>query len=392
MRFAVTIAVVLASVAGRARADHNVAEAEEPTDDQVVVVNAAAKVGDIGQIARLHRVLDARHLLVKLPEQLEATLDGRNALIADLDSIKDAYAMSDYATALKIIDSDETRILDQAVSSDPIPSLAELSQWRGIIAAALNQEDEAVRGFRAAHRFNPAWSIDKKLASPRVRSMVKKSRREPDETGVLRVEADSDDATMSIDGGEARSTHGKVELTVGVHLVVVSADKRKSYAELVDISEGELFKFAIALDKESNLDRAARLVDESTAAPPGKARLKRARALSRLTGVKRMLFVEGSNDDHVTVRLYDVQLKKVSKPLDLDGAASSSMIARKVAAALDPENLIDADTVIVATDVRPEPMHWYQHWYVWAGAAAILGGGFASFEYMTREPTSVRGF
>lgn len=386
MRLALTLAVVAS--ASVAHADHKVAEAEPADDQGVVLVNAAAKLGDLGQIARLRRVLDARHLLFKLPQQLEATLDGRNVLVADVDQIRDAYANSDYEAALGIIDADEKRILENAV--DPIAGLAELSQWRGMIAAALNQQDDAVRYFRAAHRFNPAWVLDKKLASPRVRAIEKKSRREPDELGTLRVDADPEDALVAIDGGEGHATHGKLELPVGLHLVMVSAPERKPYAELVDIQRDKPFALPISLDKESKIDRAARLVDESAAAPPGKARLKRAGALSRLTGGHRILFVEEGSDDHVTVRLYDLALKKVSKPLELDGSASSSAIARKIAAALDPENLVDVSTVIVTTHGPAEPPRWYQHWYVWAAVGAVVVGAYGGYKYETREPTSLR--
>lgn len=378
-------ALVLAT--GVAHADEDDASTD---DNQVVVINAAAKLGDIGQIARIRQVLEKRGLLVKLPEPLQATLDGSNLLIADADAIRDAYANSDYELALKIIDADEQRVLGEAVSGDPIPALAELSQWRGIIAAALNEQDEAVRWFRAAHRFNPAWQIDKKLASPRVRQMVKKSKREPDETGIVRVDADPDDAKVSIDGGESRPATDKLELPIGVHLVTVSAQGRKPYAELVDVQQDDPYKIQISLDKESTLDRAARLVDETVAAPTGKARLKHAKGLARLTGAKRMLFIEDGTDDHVTVRLYDIELKKVSQPVELDGTASSAAIARKIKSALDPDNLIDANTLVFTTRGAAEPPHWYSHWYVWAGAALVVGASVGTYEYMSREPTQVR--
>lgn len=370
------------------------AHAEASGDDQVVVVNAAAKLGTIGQIARIRRVLDSRKLLVRLPETLEATLDGRNVLVADIDAIKEAYASSDYDIALKIIDEDEQRILREAVSRDPMPALAELSQWRGIIAAALGQQDEAMRWFRAAYRFNPAWSIDKKLASPRVRSIVKKAKREVSETGTLRISTDPEDAVVSVDGGAPRSAADKITLPVGMHLVMISAPKRKTYAELVDIEEREPYRLEINLDPESTLDKAARLVDATAAAPAGKPRLKQARALGKLTGVTRMLFVEDGGDDHITVRLYDLESKKVSKPLDLEGTASSAAIARKIIAALDPENLVDVNTVVVTQRVydRPAPTPWYARWYVWAAVGAVAVGGYVSYDYMTREPTAVRGF
>jgi hypothetical protein len=387
MRSLLAIALVL-SAAVPAFAENGREANEEP----VVVVNAAPELGNIDQITRLRRVLDRRNLLAKLPDSLEATLDGRNVLIADLDAIRDSYSSADYETALKIIETDEQRILGEAINRDPIPALAELSQWRGLIAAALDESDEAMRWFRAAYRFNPAWTIDKKLASPRVRSIVKKAKREPDGTGWLKVNTDPDDAKISIDGGEMRPAAQKVELAIGMHLVMITADGRKPYAELVDIAEDDPYRIDINLDKETTLDRAARIVDASAAAPAGKPRLKRARALAKLTGVGRMLFVEEGGDDHVTVRLYDVDMKKVSKALQIEGRDNAAEIARKVVAALDPENLVDVNTIIVSQRDNPRPTPWYGRWYVWAAIGAVAVGSYATYDYATREPTAVRGF
>jgi len=382
------VSLVLGATTARA------GEEADPNEEPVVIVNAAPRLGNVDQITRLRRVLDSRNMLVKLPANLEATLDGRNALIADLDAIREAYGSADYETALKIIETDEQRILGEAINRDPIPALAELSQWRGIISAALGQQEDAVRWFRAMYRFNPAWVIDKKLASPRVRSMVQKAKREPTETGWLKVNCDPEDATILIDGAGKHQTGDKVKLTVGLHLVMITADKRKPYAELVDIQENDPYRIDINLDAESNLDRAARIVDGSAAAPAGKSRLKRAKGLAKLTGVTRMLFVEEGNDDHITVRLYDLETKKVSKPLDIDGQASSAAIARKIIAALDPDNLVDVNTVVVTQQIiqKDKPTPWYGRWYVWAGIAAVAGGSYLTYDYMTREPTSIRGF
>lgn len=369
-----------------------VAHADDGDDDQqVVVVNTAPHLGDTGQVERLTRVLENRGLLVKLPDELAATLDGRNVQVGDVDAIRDAYMSGDYELALKIIDADQDRVLGEAVSGDPIPAIAELAQWRGIVDTQLKKEDDAMRWFRLTRRLNPAWEIDTKVASPRVRAMVKKAKHEPEETGVVRVSAEPAEAKVMIDGTDSHGAGEKIELPIGIHLVVVTAAGRKPYAELVDLQADDPYKIQIALDKETTLDRAARLVDESAAAPPGKARLKRARALSKLTGHNRILFVEDGSQDHVTVRLYDVDAKKVSKPVELDGQASSAAIARKVQAALDPDNLVDANTIVVTTSGHDAPK-WYSHWYVWAGAALLVGGSIGTYEYMTASPTSVRGF
>ena len=73
----IVLATLLASSSAYADRKH-VAEAEQgPTDDQVVVINTAQKLGALDQIDRMKRVLDQRGLLFRLPGQLEAVFDGR---------------------------------------------------------------------------------------------------------------------------------------------------------------------------------------------------------------------------------------------------------------------------------------------------------------------------
>jgi len=354
----------------------------------LVLVNAAAKLGDLGKIEKLRKVLDARGLLHKLPRGLEAALDGRALQIGDVDAIKDAYANEEYDVALKMIGEDETRILKSAAAGDPLPALAELAEWRGLIAARQSNEDEAIQWFRAAHRFNSARQVDKQLASPTVRVMMKKARKEATELGRLRVDADPETAMMQLDGGKPQPTGMKVALPAGYHLVTVTADGRTSYSEIVEIKEGKIEKFAISLDKESSDDKAAKLVDATVSAAPGKARLKLAKKLSRVTGTKRYLMIENTGEDHVTVRFYDVDMKKVSKPVDLLDSASSATIMRLVNEALDPDAMVDATQITVIQTERRQ--RWYERWYVWVGVGAVIGGGVLGYQYMSREPTAVR--
>jgi hypothetical protein len=399
MRLAAALGLGLVLATALAQADplddNPVAETAAATpaagaEDQLVLLNASARIGSIGQIDRLRRVLDQRGLLARLPLRLEATLDGRNVLIEDLDAIKDAYGKQDYGAAKKLIEADELRILSRMSGGDPLPALAQLSELHGLIAVAEDHDDEAVAWFRAAYRFNPAQSPERQLTSPRVRAMIKKARAEAASTGRLRIDADPDTAMFQVDGGKRQPVSEKVELPVGFHLVQITAEGRTSYAELVEVREGKLEKVAIALDNESKQDKAARLFDATVAAPTGKARFKGVTGLSRLTGVNRMLVIEEGADDHITLRLYDAETRKVSRPLELEGSASSAMIARKVLAALDPENMMEANAVMVIE--RAHDKRWYERWYVWAGAALLVGGGIAGYEYMNRAPTSIRGF
>jgi hypothetical protein len=388
VRCLATIGFALVATAGVARADKG---DEQPNEsEQLVLVNATPKLGDLGQIDRMRRVLDSRGLVHKLPDSLEAELDGRSVLVADVDAIKDTYMNQEYGNALKMIEDDEARILKGTGAGDPVPALAELSQWRGMIAVATHKDDEAIGWFRAAYRFNPAWTVEKKFASPNMNRLVKKARREAHEMGKLRVDADPETAQYQVDGGDKHPVSEKTELQVGHHLVTVFADGRTTYAEMVDITENKTYKLPISLTNESNNDRAAKLIDATLAAPAGKARLKRLKALSHVTDdVKRMLVIEDAADDHVTMRVYDIQTKKVSKSFDIEGTASSAEISRLVTAALDPDTMLDANHITVI-QAMPQPMRWYEHWYVWVGVAAIVGASFGGYEYMTREPTSVR--
>jgi PEGA domain len=374
-----------------AAANDGTTPTEEVDGDQMVLLNASNKLSDVGGIDRVRRVLDQRGLLAKLPERLEATLDGRNVLIAEIENIREAYAKFEYKTALKIIQANEERILANAGSGDMIPALAQLCEWRGLIAAAEEQSDEAIRQFRAAAWLNPAWQVDPKLgASPMIRKLVKKSKRPEEELGKLRVESQNEGATVTIDGAKTVPAGERVELPVGPHLVVLAAPGFSSYAELVEVKAGEPTRFEIELEKETKADRAAKIVDATMAAAPGKARLAKVKRLQKLTKQTRYLVVESGADSNIKFRLYDIDTIKVSKPIILIGTESSQEIASKITAALDPENMVDPGTIMIVEKQRSQ--RWYERWYVWVGVGAVLGGGILTYQYMSREPETVRGF
>lgn len=362
---------------------------ESSTEEQLVLLNAANKLGDLGQVDRLRRVLDQRGLLRRLPNTLEAALDGRSVVIKDIEAVKEAYGEADFGTALELIEADQERILRAVGSGDLVPALAELSEWRGMIYAAMKKEDQAVEWFRAAYRFNPAWTLEKKYASPSMVALTKRARREVTETGKLKIEADPDDAQVRVDG-KTYAANEKIELATGWHYLVVTAKDRAPWADLVEVTPGKLQKQAINLDAANKNDRAATLIDATVTAAPGKARLRESkRLLGTIDGGDKLLVIEDGNDERVTIRLYDITEKKVSKPIELGNNMTSAAITRLVNAALDPDNMISANQVLVI-DRMPAKPAIYERWYFWAGVAAIAVGGFAGYQYMTREPVAVR--
>jgi hypothetical protein len=332
-------------------------------------------------------------MLFRVSESLEATLEGRSVLTSDLELIRHAYASGDFTTALKIISEDEKRLMQRG-GADLTISLSTLAGWRGLIAAADDKDDESLRQFRAAVRMNPAYQIDKKLPSPKVKATISKAHHELDATGALKTTVDPEGATVTVDGNDAKPAEEKRKLPIGLHLVQIAARERKTHAEIVDIDDIKTLKLEVTLDPETLADKAVKLVDESAAAPSGTPRLERARALAKLVGVNRLLFVEGANDDGVKVRLYDTSLKKISKSLTFDPNESSASIASQIKSALDPGTSVDVNTVVIGHDGEPErdDGRWYNHWYIWAGAAVVVGGLAITYAYETRDPTHIKGF
>ncbi|MBX3160802.1 MAG: PEGA domain-containing protein [Deltaproteobacteria bacterium] len=356
--------------------------------DQVVLVNAASKVGAQAPVAKIKRVFDAKGMLLDVPGPVDGMLDGRNLQVQDMDALRVAYVNQEFDKALRLVEANETRILDSIAAGDALPALTELSQWRGLIAAATDKPDEAVQWFRVALRFDPAWMLDKKLAAPSINRLIKKAKKEDDQSGRLKVDADPDNATVQIDGGKPQGVTDKIPLPAGRHLVVVSAEGRTTYADFIEIEANKVARLPITLEKESPTDRAAKAVNKSISAPSGEDRLKKTRGLSKvLGGAKLYVFVEDGSDERVTLRVYDIGSKRVSRPFEIDINSSMTEIQSKVMTALR-EPMLEPNQTLIIDKLRPR--QWYERWYVWVGVAALAGGGALGYHVLTREPTSVR--
>lgn len=357
----------------------------------VVLVNGTSSSGNVGTYEKLRRILDTNDLLVKLSAPMQTLMDGRRLAIEDIESIRDAYAKLEYQTAEGIIDQNQKRILGSASGGDPLPPLAELQLWRGLLAIADGDEKKAVEFFRAALRFDPTVSPDANFRkAPTVQKILKQALKEPATIGKLEIELEGE-ATFSIDGGKAQTVGKKITLVTGLHIVSILQEGMKPYLEIVNINDGDTETIAPDLDEETDEDRAARLVDDAANAPPGKARLKKANEVAQLIGRKKFLYIEDMSDGHAKVRVYDVSTARISNTVDLDLEATDTQIRRRIIAAINPENMIPVQEVVLV-DRRSAEKKWYQKWYVWVGAAAIVGGGALGVHYMTRDPMSATGF
>ncbi len=362
-----------------------------PVEGGVVLVNGTSSSGHVATYEKLRRILDTNDLLVKLSTPMQTLMDGRRLAIEDLESIRDAYAKLEYETALLIIDQNQKRILGSAGGGDPLRPLAALQLWRGLLAIADGDEAKAVEFFRAALRFDPTVSPDANFRkAPTVQKILKQALKEPATTGKLDIELEGE-AKVSINGGKAQPVGKKITLVTGLHIVSILQEGMKPYLEIVNIVDGETETIAPELDDETDEDRAARLVDDAANAPPGKARLKKANEVAQLIGRKKFLYIEDMSDGRAKVRVYDVATARISNTVDLDLEATDTQIRRRIIAAINPENMIPVQEVVLV-DKRSREKKWYQKWYVWVGAAAIVGGGALGVHYMTRDPMSATGF
>src|SRR5215467_6679564 len=108
--------------------------------DQLVLVNATSRL-EPGPVTKIKRIFDARGLLHELPDGLEAILDGRNLQVQNLEAIRTAYTNFEFEKALKLIEDNENRILQNVGGGDPLPALTELSMWRGLIATGQDKSE-----------------------------------------------------------------------------------------------------------------------------------------------------------------------------------------------------------------------------------------------------------
>ncbi|HVV86293.1 MAG TPA: hypothetical protein VHE35_24725 [Kofleriaceae bacterium] len=355
------------------------ARAHHRDDDGVVIVNGAGPdLAGPDVLAKLRKRLDALGALNPTPPAVAAALEGTSPV--DLGPIQAAYEDLDYDHADQLIDVAMGDLLATGDPDELAAPVAELLHWRGLVAAGLGARDDAVVDFAASRRLAPERPVDRSALPPRVRELVDRAERPVRRTGTIALELTDDHVELAVDGGRARPAPPDLELEAGLHLLVVTADDGAHDAALVLVEPGRTTVHRAELARESDATYARRVRDDAVAARSDHARLARARPLADLTGARKLLVIEGDDPDHLRVRVYDLQARKVSEALDLREATRPSVLAA----------LIGVDDAALGRE-RARP--WRRRWYVWAAAGVVVAGAATgAYLYSQRDPSHITGF
>ena len=243
-----------------------------------------------------------------------------------------------------------------------------------------------MRWFRAAHRFNPAWKIDKKLASPRVRSMVKKAqararrdRHRQGRRGSRRREGLDRRRRVAPRGreGRARRRHAPRHDHGARPQAVRRARRHRQDETLQDPDRAR--QGDDARSRRSPRRRERRRADRQ--GPP------QARARAR----------EAHRSDQHPVRRGRRRGSRHRAPLRRRCQEGRQAGRRSTARRRPPRSparsgrrsiprTSSTPQHIVFTRAGPSSKpHWYSHWYVWAARRSCSAASVGTYEYMTRR-------
>ncbi len=359
--------------------------------------------------ARLRRMLQEQRKLALQPPEITAVLEGQPAPAPSFEPVRQALAEFRYQDAERLL-AELTEELLERTDADVSGPVAEVLGWRGLVAAVDDRESpqeqrrNAKQFFAAAFAIDEDFSIDASMISPRLRLLMNEARRQRPEMGTLQLtvtqpraggrkarppargkSSNADDAgppalgdddsgppaselaaELSIDGKPSGPFGASLELSVGLHLLRVTAPKRAPVQRLIEVTKTAPVRLQVELPVEARHDEVRRLLGETASVPEGRPRLGAAQKLGDAIGSKRLLMLESYDSQRARIRLYDLGSKRMSQQFSFTRTDSSAAVSSAVERAL---RLSGAE--------GPEP-RWYQRWQVWAGAGAVVTAAVAT--------------
>jgi hypothetical protein len=345
--------------------------------DGVVVVNGGASTSELDLLRKRIDVLGVMH---PIKTAISAALVGEPPY--ELDPIRNAFGNFEYERADGLIETALSELFTNGAPEQIAPSAAELFYWRGLVAANDDRADDALNWFSTGLRIAPDFQFEKGAESPTVRSLMARARKIHPPKRPLQITADGDgfdNADLAIDGEAVAGFPAEVPLPIGLHLVVATAPERKPFASMVEVYNNRDSGVVITLDDEDEVTQIRRMRDDTLSAQSEDDRIDQAHRLAALTGGRRVLVIDGSDSDHLQVRVFDSITDTATKAMSLKEASRPSVLA----ALLGVDSGMGGD---------PPPI-WYKRWYVWvAVGTVVVAGAVGGYAYSQRDPTRITGF
>ncbi len=306
------------------------------------------------------------------------------ARLAAISAIE-AHLVNAHRAAVRLEESDALRELARAESlAEQHLTIPGMAAWYAEVelAIALTAAQAELGGLAdaALHRaasVDPSRTVRAAEARPelveRSRAAVRAAVTGP--RGRFNLRADAEGARAFLDDRPLGALPREVEVPVGPHVLRIDAPGCRSWAQLVQVLEGDRSPVVVELAPTSARVEAARAETAARAGHP--ADVEEALGALRSLGPPAlwMLWVgSGPEDCAVAVRCTAGGCEAPAR-LTPDTIASLSDAAGAMSPARLPPALawLDARAPITAAD---EP--WWERWYVWAAVGAILAAGAAA--------------
>lgn len=270
------------------------------------------------------------------------------------------------------------------------PWNAEVQLRIGITAAQAGLNALANEAFARAATLDPGRQLLAAEAPPAVVELYQQAKRRvaTAASGTLEVRVGAPRAEVYLDDVAQGRAPATVRAPVGRHLLRIEADGHRAYGSFIDVFEGARAPVAIAPSPDPE-HSAARALEQAAQAGDYAALADAARSLERAGGQLGAVWVVELARRGPRALLVRCDAGGCFGPVRLAGAASPATLPN---AALSGDRLARDRGWLDERPTRARDSDltaWWERWYVWGGAALVLGGAALAVA-LASEPTGER--
>jgi|GEM_PF-2780430 len=362
---------------------------------RVAVVNLATDQSAGQQAAtRLRTALAAKPELAPIPAgDLSRALENRLPRLSAAErqmarvralfsEARKAKAMFAYATAQRRLAAAETILLGLAPGPRVNKLLAETNFRSGLVHAANNKPDLALRAFRSVRRLDPKREhLDPSVHPPRIVNLYARAATTPNGNARTKVTTTYDGALIHLDGRVIGKTPITIALSPGIHYVVAALPGYRPSGAKLTLADGaapptRLRLRSLRIDERARLLRRAEL-HRSTYLEAG-------RQVARLAQVDAVIIIAGTRDK-LAASVYDTRSDLVGTWRRFGTASVATILAPLLP--LPRVAFPDPKFIVPGPGVRKQSWHDKLWVRIGGGVVAVVVSAIAiSFAVDTSTP------